>query len=171
MSQIQISPSERSIRPAIHMCSSCSHCLFMVCTSMHFWYLLSNRTGIKTKSELLELLGHTYKDSLNSQIILDFAKHVSRSDSPFLNVLIFLCSVCGVREKGQSWIRHIPPSIWLLHSPPSGETNAASNKLKEYFVSSFTLPSARIEAVLGFASPQQRQLWSTNPPSSSHTQH
>lgn len=95
------------------------------------------------------------KVSLNSQIILDFAKHVSRSDSLFLHVLIFLCSVCGVREKGQSWIRHIPPSIWLLHSPPSGEMNAASNKSKEYFVSSFTLPSARIEAVLGFSSPQQ----------------
>lgn len=92
--------------------------------------------------------------------MLDFAKiHASRFNSPFLNVLIFLCSVwTQVREEGQSWIKHIPPSIQPLHSPPSREMNAASNKLKKYFVSSFILPGAINEAVLGFSSPQQSQM-------------
>jgi len=36
--------------------------------------------------------------------------------------------------------------------------DAASNKLKEYFASSSTLPSATNEAVLGFSSPQQSQM-------------
>lgn len=61
-------------------------------------------------------------------------------------------------RKGQSWIRHVAPSIQLLHSPPSGEMNTASNKLKEYSDSSFILPGAINEAVFGFSSPQQSQM-------------
>lgn len=100
----------------------------------------------------------------------DFAKtDASRFDSPFLNAWIFLHPASArVREEGQSCIRHVPPSIRPLHSPPSGEMDAASSKLDEYFVSSVHSSQCDKQgsAPLLWTS---HLLWSTAPLASSHT--